>query len=85
TGAAGGTPAGGLPAGGVLGPGQSIVSGNGQYQLSMLPSGDLVETSGTATLWSTSTASPGASALLDADGQLEVLAPAGTVVWSSPV
>lgn len=85
TGATGAGAIAGLPVGGVLAPGQSIASGNGQYLLSMLPSGDLVETSGAATLWSTSTSSPGASATLAADGQLELLTSTGAVVWSSPV
>src|SRR5580658_10505679 len=44
-----------LPAGAELTAGQGITSPNGQYVLSMLPSGDLVLTSGTAQLWTSGT------------------------------
>ena len=74
-----------VPAAGMLTAGQSIVSPNGEYELTMQSDGNLVEyLTGGRSLWSTQTGgNPGAYAVMQTNGNLTVLDSAGATLWSS--
>ncbi|MCW2527384.1 MAG: hypothetical protein JWM76_2244 [Pseudonocardiales bacterium] len=64
-----------------LSPGSTI--GNSQYQLIMQTDGNLVEYGNGHALWSTGTQSPGASFLVQSDGNAVVYSRAGAALWAS--
>jgi surface antigen len=72
-----------LTAGHSLLAGQRLVSPNGQYELLMRSNGDLVEYMQGHALWASGTASKGAHATMQHDGDLVVKAKSGQVLWSS--
>jgi cell wall-associated NlpC family hydrolase len=72
-----------LGSGTALGPGDWITSPNGAYQLVMRADGNLVEYAGEFAMWQTSTRVAGSSLTNQADGDLTVTSPDGTVLWAS--
>ncbi|MGY0231882.1 hypothetical protein [Longispora urticae] len=76
-----------LTAGQSLAAGQSVATANGQYRLVMQADGNLVQFTGDAdprALWSSNTAGhPGATAVLQRDGNLVVRGADGAALWNS--
>ncbi|MHB1928530.1 MAG: CHAP domain-containing protein [Acidimicrobiales bacterium] len=66
-----------------LQPGWSLTTPNGQYTLTMQPSGALTLRSGGAQLWSTGGTVVGSVASMQSDGNLAVYSPAQQLLWSS--
>ena len=74
----------GLQPGDVLSSGQSILSPNGQYRLTMQGDGNLVSyTSANAPIWASGTSGSGTHAAMLSDGNLVVYNAANAVVWAS--
>ncbi len=72
-----------LPQNATLGSGQSIVSPNGEYQLTMRTDGNLVETALGQVRWQTTTAGhPGATLTYQGDSNLVVRDKTGRAIWA---
>jgi outer membrane protein assembly factor BamB len=72
-----------LPSGSSLAKGQSLVSPNGTYRLTMQSDGNLVEYGGAGPLWASGTTPSGGYAVMQTDGNLVVYTSAGTPLWAS--
>ncbi len=72
-----------LASGGLLAAGQSLLSGNGAYRLTMQGDGNLVEYGGPSAVWATGTNPAGSYAVLQGDGNLVVYAAGGAALWAS--
>jgi VCBS repeat-containing protein len=66
-----------------LNAGQSLSSPTGAYQLTMQVDGDLVLEHNSTVVWSSGTSSPGASALLQGDGNLVVYSSTSQALWAT--
>lgn len=73
-----------LQAGQRLAGGQGLVSPNGQYRLTMQPRGNLLEHMGSRVLWASHTSgNPGATAVMQPDGNLVVFSASNRPLWTS--
>jgi hypothetical protein len=70
-----------LAAGQTLASGQSVASPNGQFQLTMRLSGDMMETSGGVPIWASNTGVAGSRAVMQGDGNFVIYTPANRPVW----
>jgi hypothetical protein len=66
-----------------LASGQTLASPTGKYQLTMRADGNLVLEHNSTVVWSSGTSSPGASALLQGDGNLVVYSAASNPLWAT--